>query len=126
MNAEESESWDEKIVEFVEKRRCVTFVELQNFLGEESKGDFTISPPEHSNVFFWINMSKKFMDTIVNLFENEKIFFHPTIPDTYVADGGIPTMPLAHPKKMKHYQSPHWLPVVLNTFPHRRTRVIPH
>lgn len=97
-----------KMLDFIEHRPAVSFVELIEHLGEEAQGDRVVEMPGHENVWLWDGVSVKFIDAM-NLIK-DKVMPRPTSRMVYMMDGCVLTIPLW--KKNVQYKEPHWFPVV--------------
>lgn len=110
----------EKIYDFVDKRRSVTFSEIQNeFDTERTKGTelFPLFTEKDSNIVLWMFARKEINDAIAYLSSNEKLKLCSggTTPlFCYLVDGEMLNFPIAKKLHTK-YKSLRWLPSILNT-----------
>lgn len=102
----------EEILKIITDQDCVSFVELQNKLGDKSRGDFWIEMPEGSNVFLWMGVSEEFSAALREL--KDVIVPASCSVLVYIADGALPNIPVVKrfPKKGASLKGERWLPVV--------------
>src|SRR5262245_65092617 len=106
-----TEQMADAIVEAVRVRGYgVSFVELQDAIGDESRGDLAweIVP----NVVIWSGMSEQFLDALK--LTRHRIEPTPTSRLVYLCDGAVLPYPLAKQLSKKGYKKPHWCPVAFN------------
>ncbi len=102
-----------RIVELVGERDFVTFAELDQRVpgfaarGAEAPMSFTM----HENLVLWGGMTEVGARTIAGLLEDGRLALADGTMMTYLADGKVPTMPIA--KAARPYQRPRWLPTTL-------------
>lgn len=115
----------EAIFEFVRERDWVTLVELQQHMSDymETKGHVALEWAP--NLFLWGDMSQELVDLILELIKEKRIFFYTTSVITYMADGGMSSLPVAKSIPKNGYKKPHWLPVCIRVAPHDRPRSAP-
>jgi hypothetical protein len=102
------------IEDFVARRRNVTFVELQNWLGPQSCGDRTMTDSRDANLIYWQGMAKPVVDALNLLIRKNRIEFKTSGPLVYLFDGGGIQLPIAKRPPRAGYAHPRWRPVVLN------------
>ena len=90
----------------------VSFVDLEDLAG--FAGDTHLGMPEH-NCVYWTNVSEAVVRAIHELARDGVVEFEPTSPQTYAIDGCVLPFPLF--EDVVKYDSPRWLPVVLNKGP---------
>lgn len=115
----------ETIFEFVRERDWVTLVELQQHMSDymETKGHVALEWAP--NLFLWGDMSQELVDLILELIKEKRIFFYTTSVITYMADGGMSSLPVAKNTPKNGYKKPHWLPVCIRVAPRDRPRSAP-
>ena len=107
MTAEEAA---QKIKEYIQRQGGgVTFVELQNMLGEAARGDKWMGM-EDLNLWWWFNMSDLFIDALELL--RPEIEPCATSILVYLCEGSFAKLPVA--AKARRYKKPHWVPIVWN------------
>jgi hypothetical protein len=101
----------ETILQLVTDRDHVSFVEMQNAIGEAARGHVAIEMPAGSNVILWCGMSQEFCDALAEL--KEQIAPVPAHFLVYLADGGFPRLPMMKGRIPKGgFKTEHWCPVV--------------
>lgn len=107
-----------KIMDLIDSRGSVSFVELDNEINGFSGGDLNLLYPHKKNVFIWFGMTEEGLEAIKKILEpkDSKYCLKPTIALTYVIDGKTPQTPLA--KQARNYKTPHWLPMVFDKLNH--------
>lgn len=102
-----------EILEMVQSRGNVTFVEVQNMPGGD--GHYEIVLGEGPNVILWQGLSKEAADAVIGLRSEGAIHYVPTPTLTYIIDGAILRLPIVKsPKALaRGYKSERWLPVVI-------------
>lgn len=105
----------QKICEYVERNKAVSFAELDQFIGENFRGTWAIESARRKNVIFWAGLSEEAIKSLNELVQEEKIHYDLTQSLTYVIDGCMIKYPIV--KQDRDYKKPHWLPVVLNPGP---------
>ena len=98
----------------------VSFVELQDGIGKDSRGDIGLYVGNDPNLVLWPWCSEAFADAMMNLVRSRAIALEPTSPLVYLVDGRLPTLPIAKRPPKGGYAKPHWLPVVFNLSPAHR------
>lgn len=96
----------DEIYDFIDRTGAVSFVEIRNRFGS---GEWWIETKE--NLYVGIALAEDVCKAIMELKDEKKILYYPTTPLVYIADGGLPTIPIA--KKATAYKEEHWLPVVI-------------
>jgi hypothetical protein len=83
--------------------------------GPDAVGDLGMSSEKGSalNIYYWFNVSPEFFAAFGRL--RKIIDIVPTSAFVYLADGRMPTAPIA--KRARKYEEPHWAPVVVNMKP---------
>lgn len=99
----------EQIVSVVTELDTASFVELLEACGPEAIGDLTLTP--RRNLLLWRGVSGAFCEALTAA--GTRVLPVPTEPLVYLVDGGFLCLPVA--KQLRHYSSPHWLPVVFRT-----------
>ncbi|OPX93100.1 MAG: hypothetical protein A4E59_02892 [Syntrophorhabdus sp. PtaB.Bin027] len=106
-----SEDLKQKIGSFISSwGGGVSFVELEQHI-PGFRGDYSIGF-EDKNIWFWFHCSSESIDAIDELLKEGRISIKTTTPLVYIADGGMPNVPMA--KGNRTYKTPRWLPVVFN------------
>lgn len=106
------------VVEYVRYYDWVTFVELERFEPYlPVKGDRAIHFETDPNLIVWPGMSSELTELICELLRDRRLFFHPTVPLTYMLDGGVPNLPVAKRLPQGGYRTPHWLPTCIRVVP---------
>jgi hypothetical protein len=100
----------DKILQLIKDHHFVSFAQLQNCLGEESKGDLSMELPAGSNIFIWQGVSRAFVNALVEL--ESEIVPTPCRNAIYMIDGMVPLLPIARTLPKNGYKEAHWLPVV--------------
>jgi hypothetical protein len=104
-----------QIYEYIIQNDYVSFAELSlKFDHEEGRNDYAISLPSFENIIVWMG-TKEFIDAVLELVNEKKMFFHSANPLIYYADGRALNLPLA--KKAIRYKEPHWFPVCIRKVP---------
>lgn len=106
------------LVAFVCREKSVSFVKVDDFLRPhmniEGQIAMMLGDPEY-NIAIWAGMSMEYYRLVNGLVEAERLFFHPTLPTTYLRDGRSLNMPVAkHWTKRKVLS---WSPACLRTVP---------
>lgn len=65
--------------------------------------------PQNPSIMLWWGMSEKLVRTITQLLADDVIHIHPATELTYLADGAVPSYPIA--KSLREYKKPRWYPV---------------
>jgi hypothetical protein len=113
----ESNDFDAVVIQFVQSREYVSFIELQAFIesrGIPAHGTWAIHPLIQKHIIFWHGLSESLYHCIQRLITSRRLFFHRANPFVYAIDGERPRLPLAKTGRESFYA---WLPVVLCTFP---------
>lgn len=104
----------ELILDLLEKNDFINFIDIENELEKNNinyEGNEVIGPRNYKNIYYWINMSINYSDSIIDL-KNEKIIKFTGCPIyTYFASGKILKFPIL--TKKEQYKTPHWLPVII-------------
>ena len=113
------------IYDYVKKYGNVSFAELSGHIKGFKQDDkdikengliaFTLDNMHERNLFLWWGISEEAMDAIDELRLEKKLFIKPTTELVYLADGLIPSAPVA--KGLRYYKKPRWVPVVFNIEP---------
>jgi hypothetical protein len=93
----------------------VSFPELRRVLehhGVPASGEHSMELSKCPNMLLWAGMSEEFYTIAGALYDHEHIEVRPTILLTYLADGGMLRLPIAHRPPKRGYRKPHWVPVV--------------
>ena len=106
-----NEELKKQILEFVKRRRYVSFAEIEWKFG---RGDMMLYDPE-MNIILWGGLKPEVCEAIIELLREEKLYVKPCTPFVYYADGKVLGLPIA--RRLKRYKRPHWLPVVLDIKP---------
>ena len=103
----------QRIYDCVKQRGSVSFAELQTLLGDEIKGEYSLTVNGNPNLILWTGVSKEFVD-LMNDSINRGIYkISKAHILSYVIDGKFLKYPIA--KRPQHkYKTIHWLPVVLD------------
>lgn len=109
-----------EIYNFVAEKRNISFAEIRKQFPSEV-GDCGIAAPENPSIIFWDKLSEDLCVAILELHEENKIYFIPTNSITYLADGIVPSLPIA--KDNIQYKSPRWFPVLLDIEPSKIGKV---
>ena len=102
-----------RLVEFVQRRGHVTFVEIMEAF-DGTRGDRCVEL--QPNLLLWTGTSVALGQLIASPEFRRRIEIRPTIILTYAIDGQILQLPLA--KRVRPYKKPHWLPVVMHPVAH--------
>lgn len=102
---------EKEILKYIERKGgAVSFVELSrdiaNFKGSYAYGLADL------NIWFWFNISKEAIGALKSLQEQKLIRIQPANILIYVADGGVPMIPVA--KQKRKYKTERWTPVEIN------------
>ena len=113
---------EDAILAYVKQYDTTTFAELQLKFRSRADvdGDLALCHNVYTNIVWWNGISRAFCEAISNLVEQEKVFFHPASPWTYVFDGLALNM--KHAKSPRHYKKPRWAPVCLRTIPTKQKK----
>lgn len=109
------------LIQYVNDYKHVSFAELKRVFPAFFGGDFGLYASLDKNFVFWLGLTDAGSEIINDCLNTRKLFAHPCtsfwghVPMVYLIDGCILNIPLA--KKNIRYKKPHWVPVVLNTFP---------
>jgi hypothetical protein len=79
------------LIEFVERRGSVSFVEIEDYFGDQAKGDGIWGI---GNLVLWVNMSDKLVDALNDKQVREALIMKPAHWMVYAHDGRIPSLPL--------------------------------
>lgn len=92
----------------------VSFAQLKKaFPDAVGGGNLALYPSTHENLIIWVGLKQEAIEALCWLLCNGLLEVKSTSPLTYYIDGEVPLMPVA--KSARHYKTPHWIPVVLNT-----------
>jgi hypothetical protein len=97
-----------------ERSEGISFAQIEDMFEDNNinyNGDNVVGPSRYKNMYYWINMSDEFSETIIQLKEEDKIKLSVCNVIIYMADGKIIKYPLA--KQAIQYEEPHWLPVII-------------
>jgi hypothetical protein len=100
----------ERIRALLRAHNWVSFVELDRLDGFRG-GRALLLGGEDSNLVLWQSISEQAIGDLGTLIAGGEAHFAPASPVVYLADGRMPTLPIA--KTRHHYRRPHWVPVVL-------------
>lgn len=110
------------IFEYVKEMKHVSFAELERVFPQFFGGNGVIELVAAKNIFIWYGFSSQGTDVFLNLLRTKRLYPHPCrdflgngLSLVYLVDGKLLSMPIA--RRAIQYKKPHWLPVVLNTFP---------
>ena len=101
----------DKIFNYINKYQNVTFAELSKNI-EGFKGNLELNAHDNPNIIFWQFLSTEAFDALQKLMKEKILDLKPASMLTYFIDGIILKLPIV--TKNLNYQTPHWLPVVLN------------
>ena len=104
----------EQILNFIQKRKTVSFIELENNIDGFS-GDEAWGVPD-MNMFFWTRLSQEAGGALIELINENLIKMTPTSALVYVVDGFETTMETV--KSIRKHKKPAWFPVVFNPVEH--------
>jgi len=93
------------------QRDHVTFAEVSRLPGAKGDTAMMLKGDKFSNIVLWPNLSHEIVTEIKALLADGTVELKPTIVLTYLIDGVTCKLPLV--KAVRHYESPHWFPVVL-------------
>ena len=102
----------EAIVEAVERKDWISFVEVRRILEDQEiavRGDLAIEFTP--NTFLWLGMSDEFVEIIRALQADGRVTIASTSVFLYFIDGSVPSLPVAKRLTEKGYFEPRWLPV---------------
>lgn len=102
------ENTPEAILEFIKKRKHVSFVELRENI-KDFEGDRSWWLGDLENILLWGSLSQQSIDNLQQLLKEYKIEGIPCEQLVYIVDGSISRIPVA--QKPKNYKTPHWLPI---------------
>ncbi len=103
----------ENVKASIAKHGGVSMVEREGYLDDtKGKSAIEMQADNCSNVVVWSGMSAKFCSVVMELEESGKVEMKPTPLLVYITDGRRLDMPIA--EVVKHYTSPHWLPIEYN------------
>lgn len=105
------------ILNLVKSNETVSFAELARNISR-FEGNLPLSLEEYPNIVYWFHCSKEAIQSLIELREEKQIFVHPSSYLLYLLDGCVPNSPIA--TRLRHYQKPHWCPVVFCSFPYRK------
>lgn len=113
-----SKSKERLIIEsYIDKNESgISFVELENELKRNNiyhKGDYWLCYKQYKHVYIWVNMSKEFLNAIIDLVNECKIKMLECSTLIYMADGKAPDLPLARGNE-RSYKLDHWLPMEIS------------
>jgi hypothetical protein len=91
-----------------------SFAELQDALGEQTRGTYEIHDEKDENLILWLGASREFADAFSKLLSERRIELTATHPSVYMKYGPIPTLPIAKRAPLSGYKTRRWLPVVIN------------
>lgn len=111
----------DQMLELIEWRRSVSFVELSRLDGTAGEEDILLGDPS-KNLVLWTGLSKEAADALVALLSERLIEPRPANTFVYLIDGGVLKLPLA--RHTRGYKRPHWLPVVF--YPTKRGEAEAH
>jgi len=98
------------ILALVTQRGAVSFPEIVNAIGDDTRGDLAweVTP----NLVLWAGISK----SIIKTFESLKDAVEPCTTNVlvYLNDGPMLNLRVAKRANRKGYKEPHWLPIVFN------------
>jgi len=106
-----NEELKNQILNFVKKRRYVSFVEIEREFG---KGEEMLYDPD-TNIVYWGNLKPEVCDAIIELINEGKLYIRPCTVFVYLVDGKVLGLPIA--RRIRKYKRLHWLPVVLDIEP---------
>lgn len=107
----------DKVIDLVRRRGGVTFVEIEQCLGEDIplRGDHILALPEpYPNIVLWAGMSQVFVEVMAAVQQTHLLEIQPTSYLTYMIDGMLPSLPVAKARtdrQAKGYKTEHWAPV---------------
>ncbi len=101
----------------IQKRPGTSFAELFGIEGFAGEMNMFWEPQNASNIIIWSGVSQEAADAFNDLIGSKAIEMRPTQFLTYLVDGRTLTLPLA--KQLRHYKSPHWLPVAFYAWDQR-------
>jgi hypothetical protein len=99
-------------VEYIRVKDYVSFPELQRMLSPyiPTEGDLALEIQPH--LLIWANVSEEFADIMRLLQAGGEVERHPASILTYLADGGMLTLPVAKRVPNGGYKTDHWIPTV--------------
>jgi hypothetical protein len=101
-----------QIVADLEVSRDMSFAELAGRWPEHFRdGPYLLPWPKLENVFIWVGLTEDALRLIEELLNEGLAELGSTSYLVYVADGMMPTQPIA--KRFRSYKAPHWVPSVL-------------
>ena len=107
-----------RIIEIVSNFGDIPITGFKNQM-TESHGDldfiFPFKNVKNSNILLVSGVNKEFIQTIIDLINEEILCFVPTEPLVFAYDSAeMYNLPIANPKKgFKGYKSYHWLPLLI-------------
>lgn len=103
----------ENVRAYIAEHGGVSMVELERYF-DDTKGKSAVSleGDNYSNLIVWSGMSLKFCNVVMELEATGEVEMKPTPLLVYITDGRRLDMPIA--EVVKHYTSPHWLPIEYN------------
>ena len=105
----------QKFLDLTYWRRYTTFVEMEDTLDEQDRGDSVLFLGGYENILLWHGLSKELCKEIEEAIASGLLVPHPTSLITYMIDGCHLNLPLA--KQLRKYKEPHWLPVCFEPGP---------
>ncbi len=96
------------------RRRNLTFVELQHWLGPQSCGDSRLADSRDPNLVYWQGLAEPVVDALNLLIRERRIEIKSTDLLIYLFDGGALQLPIAKRPPRAGYVRPRWRPVVLD------------
>jgi len=110
MISEKLELNQQNLINYVNENGFVSFAEIQRDF-KDTEGERYIHVPNMPNLVTWWGVSEKFITEINKLFM-KSYGSKPCSILVYMADGQCLNLPLA--KKIKNYNEPHWLPIIID------------
>ncbi len=98
-----------RVLDYVLQTDYVSFAELANRFEGFTGGNIVIEM--QTNVLLWMNMTQEAATAVRDLVDQGAIVVQPSVPMVYLADGRIPSIPVA--KRLRDHKVPHWFPVTL-------------
>lgn len=103
-----------EILEFIQKRKSVTYVELSEHI-EGFNGNVQSLVPNFPSIVYWSGMSDEAYEAIAELLNSGTIFHIASTSKAYLISGGGLKLPVV--KNLKPTVKQHWLPVSLSISP---------
>jgi hypothetical protein len=99
------------VAAYVEHYDWVTFVEIERLLEPFIPTRGTLALEIAPNTIMWADMSEEFCAVMHEIQERKLIWPHGVSLLSYLADGGVLTLPLAKRPSKKGYVKERWLPI---------------